>query len=257
MHFIPCFICRRKLDSSSMHNMRCRCPFGSPVCGSCKSKDGQRTYPGSKVCNQCERKGLLQCLHAQPLLCSMCSESGHIHYPTTDFCQMVQAWFSLRKNQSLVRRNIRFARLVEDWIMFSRFYSRNFLNTMMMNPWTQPKMILWTQPKKIGFFQIFLMTQMNYPVGPLRMIQIHLNLWESYPHTPLHIPADFGWKFFQISWVRKLICKIAVSSHTPCDVKRLFRQSYLHSCSSTRQMMMSFIIRYLMAQHAEIFALTI
>jgi hypothetical protein len=162
---------------------------------------------------------------------------------------MAEAWFSLRNNQLLIRRNIRFARMAQDWNMFSRFYFRNFLITMMMNPWTQPK-------KKV-FFQIFLLTQMDYPVGPLTLIQIRSNLWESYPHTPLHISAEFAWNFFQFRWVRKLISKITESSHTSSEVKRLFRQSYLHSCSSTRQMMMTFIIRYLIAQHAEIFALTI
>lgn len=257
MATIPCFVCKSPLDLSSIHNMRCSCPFGSPVCETCRSMDGQRLYPGSKVCNHCQRRRYSSCRHAQPLLCCMCSVSGHIHDSTTEFLQMVQTWFSLRNNQSLVRKYIRFAKMVEDWNMFSLFYSRNFINNMIRNPWIPPKLNPWTQEKKRGFFQIFLITQMDYPVGPCRVIQIRSNLWESYPHSPLYIPADFGWKFFQIPWVRKLISKITESSPTQYDARKLFRQSYLYSCSSTRQMMMSFIIRYLIAQHAEIFALTI
>ena len=249
MNFSNCFICRAKLNASILHVMYCGCPHGSPVCLRCKSISGQRQYVDSSVCNHCSRKGKEICAHAQPLLCCMCSTSGHICNPSINFCQMVQSWASLRNNKSLVRRNALFARMVKDWRMFSRFYYQNFCLTMHFNPWTQEK--------KQAFFQLWSLSQMNYPVGPCRMIQNHSNLWESYPHSSLYISREFSWRFRLFPWVRKLICKISMSSPIQHDAMKLFRQSYLHRCSSARQMMVSFIIRYLMAQNAEIFALTI
>ena len=114
---------------------------------------------------------------------------------------------------------------------------------------------LWTQEKKQAFFQLWFLSQMNYPVGPCRLIQIHSNLWESYPHSSLYISREFSWGFRSFPWVRKLICKIAVSSPTQYDAMKLFRQSYLYRYAYIEKIMMSFIIRYLMAQNAEIFAL--
>ena len=246
-----CFICQSPFGASYIYKMSCSCHFGSPVCIICKSMDGQRTYPGSRVCNYCSQKGKKYCIHARPLQCLICSNTGSIHNPSTDFHSMVQAWFSLRKNQSLVRRNEMFAMMAKDWSMFSRFYYRNYCVSMMVNPWTQPK--------KQAFFQLWFLSQMNYPVGPCRMMIIHSNLWESYPRSPLYISSPFCWRFRRFSWVRKLISKIAVSIHTPCNVRRLFRQSCLHrySYSSLMERIMQFIIQYLMAQHAEIFGLTI
>jgi hypothetical protein len=250
MYVVICFICRSSIDASDMHNMNCSCPFGSPVCSTCRSIGGQRLYPGSTVCDHCSKKGKEKCEHARPLQCLICSKTGRIHYPSVDFHRMVLAWFSLRKNQSLFRRNEIFAMMARDWNMFSRFYYQNYCLTMMVNPWTQPK--------KQAFFQLWLLSQMNYPVGPRRMMQICSNLWESYPFSRLHISSHFCWRFRRFPWVRKLISKIAVSIDTSCDVRGLFRQSFLHSCSSSTlmQRMMLFIIQYLMAQHAEIFELT-
>jgi hypothetical protein len=152
-------------------------------------------------------------------------------------------------NKGLVRRSRFFSMMAQNWEMFSQFYFQNFCNHMMVNPWTEAK--------KQAFFQIWLLSQMNTPVGPRIVMSIRSNLWESYPHSPLYISREFNWRFLRFPWVRKLISKISMSSPTQYDARKLFRQSYLYSCSSTRQMMMSFIIRYLIAQHAEIFALTI
>jgi len=250
MSFGKCFICNTPCTKEkSLYIMLCDCPHGALVCSGCNSMSGQRTYIGSKVCRNCSKKNKDSCNHAQPLLCRICRVSGHIVHGSIHFSRMVQNWFYFQKNKKLFCRNLALAKIVKDWRMFSNFYYRCFCITH--------EFTLWTQEKKTSFFQLWFLSQMNYPVGPCMMMRICSNLWESYPHSPLYISREFSWGFRLFPWVRKLISKIAVSSHTSCDVKRLFRQSYLHSCSSTRQMMMSFIIRYLIAQHAEIFALTI
>jgi hypothetical protein len=160
---------------------------------------------------------------------------------------MVQNWFYLQENKNLFCRNVVLAKIAKDWRMFSQFYYGNFCIMMNVNPWTQPR--------KQAFFQLWLISQMNCPVGP-RMMSIRSNLWESYPYSPLHISSQFSWKFCLFPWVRKLICKIDVSCPKPCDANRLFKQSYLYRCSYTRQRMMSLIINYLMAKNEQIFRLT-
>jgi hypothetical protein len=243
-----CFICKSPFDASHIYYMNCKCPFGSPVCVKCKSMAGQRTYVGSNVCGHCSKKFIVNCRHAQPLKCLICSESGIIDYPLTDFHSMVQTWFSLRKNQSLVRRNEVVA-MAKDWNMFSHFYYRNYCIFMMVNPWTKPK--------KQAFFQLWLLSQMNYPVVPCQMMKIHSNLWESYPHSPLNISREFNWRFRRFSWVRKLISRFTMLFESSYDAVQLFRQSYLQRYRCTKHRMMNNIIRYLMSQHAEIFALSI
>jgi hypothetical protein len=120
---------------------------------------------------------------------------------------------------------------------------------MMVNPWTEAK--------KQAFFQIWLLSQMNTPVRPRIVMSIRSNLWESYPHSPLYISREFNWRFLRFPWVRKLISRFAMLFETRCDAVQLFRQSYLQRCMCTKHRFMLYIIRYLMSQHAEIFALTI
>ena len=249
MSFGNCFICNTPCTiKKSLHIMICACPHGALVCSGCKSISGQRTYIGSKVCRHCSNKNKDSCNHAQPLLCRICRVSGYIVHGSIHFSSMVQNWFYLQENKKLFCRNVALAKIAEDWRMFSQFYYRCFCINM--------NFTLWTQQKKQDFFQLWLLSQMNYPLGPCRMIQIRSELWESYPHSQLYISREFSWRFCQFPWVRKLICNIAVSCPKPCDGKRLFMQSYLHRCSYTRQRMMSLIINYLMAKNAQIFRLT-
>ena len=249
MSFGNCFICNTPCTiKKSLHIMICACPHGALVCSGCKSISGQRTYIGSKVCRHCSNKNKDSCNHAQPLLCRICRVSGYIVHGSIHFSRMVQNWFYLQENKKLFCRNVALAKIAEDWRMFSQFYYRCFCINM--------NFTLWTQQKKQDFFQLWLLSQMNYPIGPRMMMSIRSNLWESYPHFQLYISREFSWRFCQFPWVRKLICNIAVSCPKPCDGKRLFMQSYLHRCSYTRQRMMSLIINYLMAKNAQIFRLT-
>ncbi len=88
--------------------------------------------------------------------------------------------------------------LSKDWSIFSWFYYRNYCVTMNVNPWTQPK--------NQAFFQLWLLSQLDYPVGPYRMMQIRSNLWESYPYSPLNISSHFCWRFrrFRNLWIGNL-----------------------------------------------------
>jgi len=249
MSFGNCFICNTPCTiKKSLHIMICACPHGALVCSGCKSISGQRTYIGSKVCRHCSNKNKDSCNHAEPLLCRICRVSGYIVHGSIHFSRMVQNWFYLQENKKLFCRNVYLAKIAEDWRMFSKFYYRGFC---IKNDFT-----LWSQQKKQDFFQLWLLSQMNYPIGPRMMMSIRSNLWESYPHFQLYISREFSWRFCQFPWVRKLICNIAVSCPKPCDGKRLFMQSYLHRCIYTRQRMMSLIINYLMAKNAQIFRLT-
>jgi hypothetical protein len=155
----------------------------------------------------------------------------------------------LQENKKLFCRNVALAKIAEDWRMFSKFYYRGFC---IKNDFT-----LWTQQKKQDFFQLWLLLQMNYPIGPRMMMSIRSNLWENYPQFQLYISREFSWRFCQFPWVRKLICRIAIFCDSKCEPNQLFRQSYLQRCRCAKHRMMSLIINYLMAKNAQIFRLTI
>jgi len=223
--FCDCFICKIPITRANLHTLGCNCPHGAPVCSRCKNMSGQRTYVGSTVCNHCFNfKNKRSCYHAKPLKCRVCSTSGYIGNPRLEFLNMVQSWHFLQENHRLRRKNAFFAMMAEDWRMFSRFYYQNFCVMMMVNPWTAEK--------KLSFFQLWLRSQRRFMPYPQRIIHIRCNLWESYPRSPLFISRNFSWRFLQLSWSRLLVCKMSMPNYK------------------------WIIMRYLIAQHAEICELT-
>lgn len=257
---IHCDLCDSLLALQNTFFVSCGCPNGSLVCHRCKSIAGQGYCQISGCCINCYRRATRYsidnkyvpppCMHVQTQKCCHCHQKIRMFSSSIVEAQSLQiirfAWERLKCNRSLVRRSCFFAMMAENWGMFSQFFCQNFCITMRENPWTQPK--------KLAFFQLWLLSQMNNPVGPRIDMSILSNLWESYPRSPLFISSQFSWRFRRFPWVRKLISKLAVSWDSRCDASQLFRQSYLYRYRCIKHRMMIFIIRYLMSQHAEIFS---
>jgi hypothetical protein len=258
---LPCDLCGYLGDLTKTTKVICGCSHGSLGCEKCKSIDGQRNSPAPACCLNCYRQATryfrddssqnLRCQHVKIQICCHCRTRIKYFSSSQVYAGILQkirrAWETLRRNHGLVRRSRFFAMMAENWGMFSQFYFQNFCDHMMVNPWTKLK--------KQAFFQLWLLSQMNNPFGPRIVMSIRSNLWESYPHSPLHISSQFSWRFCRFAWVRKLISRFAMLFETRCDALQLYRQSYLHRCRCTKHQMMLFIIRYMISQHAEILAL--
>lgn len=259
---ISCDSCGRPVDLLNTFKTRCGCPQGSLGCNNCKSIAGQHNSPNPHCCMHCYNRarrlsiGLhlndLRCPHVSDQKCCHCQKTISFPFSLTEsksLQEIRRAWERLRSNQSLVHHSFFFAMMAQNWGMFSNFHCQIYCNHMMVN--------FWTEAKKQAFFQLWLLSQLNYPVGPQIIINIHSNPWQSYPRYPLYISREFNWRFRLFPWVRKLISRFAMLFESRCEPNQLFRQSYLHRCGCTKHRMMLFIIRYLMSQHAEIFALSI
>lgn len=256
---IPCDVCCEPTRIKNAYEMTCGCPCGAIVCHRCRSIFGNISksvmWNHCKICserfpNAFPDSRKFYCIHSVSQTCRHC---GILQFMSSSLqCSLIAmrlAWEKLRANNGLVSRNTIFAMMAQNWGMFSHFCSQSFCIHLMENPWTEAK--------KRAFFQLWLLSQMNYPIGPCRMIQIHTHLWQTYPHSPLHISSQFSWRFRRFPWVRKLISRFAMLFESSrCDALQLFRHSYLHRCRCTKHRFMLYIIRYLMSQHAEIFELT-
>lgn len=260
---IPCDLCGSHVPLSKTSEVICGCPRGSLGCHRCRSIAGQKNSPKPGCCMYCYKNELrhsiaplpddLRCVHVESQRCRHCHQtikwfsSSQVEAVILQNIRLV--WERLIANKGLIRRNRMVAMMAQNWGMFSQFYCRNYCDHLMVNPWTKAK--------KQAFLQLWLLSEMNFPVVPCQIMKITSNLWESYPRSPLYISREFNWRFRQFYWVRKLILRFTTHFDSRCDALQLFRQSYLQRCGCTKHRIMLFIIRYLMSQHAEIFALSI